>query len=324
MAEMIEVFEDGAENVKKIVKKNPFILAVVGVGAVALFVWWRKSQTVADTNTYAAVGYGGYPTVTGEGSSGNAAENDLSFYEEIMRENQIQTDSLLQSLTEGYDAQLQSLTEDYDAKLLETQTLLQTLTDEHNAQLEEIEATVGVLETRATTAEEKNSALEKELSKQSDISQMRANSELYGAITDKATKDALHAENLAIAQKYGWTYDPATGNYYDGNSVVYLTTKQAAVAINYANRPAAGQASNKYTNNAEYNKQVTESVLKSTASSDLGYDPTVDYSLAIVQAKESGASAETIQALQTARENKINSVYGGTDPASKEIQNKIK
>lgn len=44
------------------------------------------------------------------------------------------------------------------------------------------------------------------------------------------------------------------------------------------------------------------------------YDPNKDYSLAIKQAKDSGASAAEISRLQSERQNKIDATYGGTDP----------
>ena len=44
------------------------------------------------------------------------------------------------------------------------------------------------------------------------------------------------------------------------------------------------------------------------------YDPNKDYSLAIKQAKDSGASASEISRLQSERQNKIDAKYGGSDP----------
>ena len=44
------------------------------------------------------------------------------------------------------------------------------------------------------------------------------------------------------------------------------------------------------------------------------YDPNKDYSVAIEQAKASGASQATINQLQTERQNKINDKYGGNEP----------
>ena len=45
-----------------------------------------------------------------------------------------------------------------------------------------------------------------------------------------------------------------------------------------------------------------------------GFDKNVDYTLAIKQAKESGAGEGLIKQLETERQNKINAMYGGQDP----------
>lgn len=55
----------------------------------------------------------------------------------------------------------------------------------------------------------------------------------------------------------------------------------------------------------------------SSGSSGKGYDRNVDYSLAIKDAEKKGASQATINKLKEQRQNKINDVYGGKDPAKK-------
>ena len=55
----------------------------------------------------------------------------------------------------------------------------------------------------------------------------------------------------------------------------------------------------------------------SGSSSGKGYDKNIDYSLAIKNAEASGASKETIDRLKEERQNKIDDVYGGKDPAKK-------
>ena len=292
MAEIQEVFEDFSEGVKKTVKKKPFLIAAAGVGAVGLFVAWKKSRANVDTTAYEAVGYGGYPQVSGEGGGYGAGsdESDTALFEQILAENDSYYQGLLGDMEMTYQKDIAGLTDSITA-----------------------------LTNRADNAEEQVSTYQTQLERATVISQMRANSELYNVISDTNQKEALHAENMALAEKMGWEFNPETGNYYEGNSIVYVTAKQQAGYVNPStvNRLGAGQATNKYTNNAEYNKQVTDSVLKSTAATGKGYDINVDYSLAIVKAKESGASAETINALETARQNKINDVYGGVDPATK-------
>lgn len=287
MAEIVEVFEDGAENVKKFVKKNPLIVAGLVVGGVALYVLWVKSKgAAADSTAYEAIGYAGYPTIGGGGGSSDYVEDSDSYYEEIIRENQTQTDTIIDSIIKEYDGYLA-----------------------------DIETTVGVLEERAITSEQKNEELANQLKRQNVISQMRANSELYNTITDRATKDALHDENMALAESMGWTFDASTGNYFEGNSVVYTTAKQqAGENTAYTGGKPTASPSGSFVNNTTYNNGVIDSVLQQSKESSKGYADGVDYSAAITQAKNSGASQETIKALETARQNKINAVYGGKEP----------
>lgn len=287
MAEIVEVFEDGAENVKKFVKKNPLIVAGLGVGAVALYVLWVKSrESAVDTTAYEAIGYGGYPTVGGGGSSADSGEyyDSDSYYEEIIRENQSQTN-----------------------------TLLEQITVENNATLAEMESTIGYLKEKVISSEEKSAEYETQIKRQNAVSQMRANSELYNTITDRATKDALHAENLAIAEEMGWTFDPSTGNYFEGNSVVYTTAKQqSGQNTAYVGSKVSTAPTGSFVNNKTYNQSVIDSVLKASAKG--GYVAGVDYSALYEESAKNGADSATLKAIQTGRQNKVNSQYGGVDP----------
>lgn len=127
------------------------------------------------------------------------------------------------------------------------------------------------------------------------MAQMKANSELYNALgNDQSdTKKALHAANLEIASKYGYTYDGKTGNYFtNSGSVVYLTSQQQAKAMS--------------------GKTTSE-----TSAKTVSFDSNVDYQARINQAVASGASQATIDQLKAQRQAKINAVYGGKDPNSK-------
>lgn len=126
---------------------------------------------------------------------------------------------------------------------------------------------------------------------QADLAQMKANSELYNALgsDQQSTKDALHRENMQIANKYGFNYDSGTGNYFTNTgSVVYLTAQQQAKA--------------------------TTGKTTSSVKQTVDFDPNVDYQARINQAVASGASQSTINQLQAQRQAKIKSVYGGVDP----------
>lgn len=287
MAEMFEVLEDGAENLKKNIKKKPFAVAAVGVGVLALFVWWMKGRNGSvDTTAYEAIGYGGYPTVAGGGGSSDSGDSESydSYYEEIIRENQTQTDSLLQQITQ-----------------------------DNNAYLAEMETTIGILEDRVTTSEERETEYLKQIQRQQVISQMRANSELYNTITDRDTKDALHAENMSLAEEMGWTFDPSTGNYFEGNSVVYTTAKQqSGQNTAYTGGKVSTAPSGSFVNNQSYNNSVIDSVLKANQTG--GFVDGVDYSALYEEAAKGGADSATLKAIQTGRQNKVNSQYGGVDP----------
>lgn len=287
MAEMIEVFEDGAENVKKLAKKKPFVIAAAVVAVVALYVAWKKSQNV-DTTGYSAIGYAGYPQTGSSGSAegGGYYESDSSYYEEIIRENQFQTDSLLQ-----------------------------TITEEHESQMFEMETAIGLLEERYITSEQRNAEYMAYIERQNAISKMTANSELYNNITDRATKDALHAENVAIAEAMGWEFNPDDGHYYENGVKVYTTAKAQTgqnTAYNGGNRSAVPSSS--FVNNSTYNASVVDSILKQGQSNGLGFVEGVDYSLLYKQATDAGASGDTLNQIRIARENKIDSNYSGVDP----------
>lgn len=282
MAEIVEVFEDGAENVKKFVKKNPLVVAGLVVGGVALYVLWVKSrESSVDTTAYGAIGYGGYPVVGG--GSSDSGESSDSYYEEILREYQSQNDSLISDISK-----------------------------ENNIIIAELESTIGTLEERVTSSEERETAYQKQIARQNAISQMQANSELYNTITDRATKDALHAENVAIAEEMGWTFNEADGHYYENGVKVYTTAKaKSGQDTAYYGGKVSTAPSGSFVSNQQYNENVVNTVMKSTSK---GYDPSVDYSAAITEAKKSGASQETIKALETARQNKINDQYDGKEP----------
>lgn len=222
MAELTEVFEGVADNTKKLVKSKPFLLAILGVAGVALYIGLtRKEEQTEEATAYGAVGYAGYPVTGGGGGSEYAGSMDaeyLAAVEEVVNSNY------------AY----------YESKSAEQDEQIATLTN------------------RVITSEETITNQQKQIQQQQDIAQMKANSELYGQITDRATKDALHAENLAIAERNGWVYDTVTHNYFDSNgSVVYLTAKQEAAALGTTKTTTtttktAAPATTTYTNNATY------------------------------------------------------------------------
>ena len=240
MAEITEVFEDFSDNVKKTVKKKPLVAAGIGVGIVALLVWWSKQKRGSEAVAYEAIGYGGYPEVSGGGSGGftgdmSGGSDNSALYEQIIYEN---------------SAYYEKLLNDIDTT--------------HTAEIEDLNTRLNTLTTTAQTSEEKAAAYETALQREQVISQMRANSELYNTITDRATKDALHAENMALAEMMGWEFNPETGNYFEGNSVVYTTAKQQA---GYDTKYTGGApvTTGTFVNNQTYNESIVKSVLGSSS-----------------------------------------------------------
>ena len=294
MAELEEVVQDFGNNVVSAVKKKPFVIAAVGVGCLGLYVAWKKSQeTATDSTAYEAIGYGGYHTVMG----GGEAAADSAYYEQVLSENAAYYDSLIGELDSSY-----------------------------STQLNEVSGQLSKLESRATEAEETNALYRSKIEYDSVISQMKANSELYNVLSgseNAATRKALHAENVALAESIGLTFDDSTGNYRTSDgSIAYTTAKQQAAYTsgtsskpNTTTSPTAPSGS--FQNNKTYNDSVTASVLKATQASSKGYDASIDYSIAIANAKASGADTKTINALQTARQAKIDDMYGGVDPSKK-------
>ena len=310
MAEITEVFEDFGDNTKKLFKNKKFWLLAGAVGVVALVAGYKKNQNdVEAVSGFEAIGYAGYPTVGGSSSSDYvssdsdylyASDENLAYYESLLGESQIES----------------------DAALLEMESNIQTLSD------------------RLLSAEEMNASYMETIERQNAISQMRANSELYNTLGagDYAIKQALHAENMNIAEKYGWEFDPSTGNYLEGNSVVYTTAKQqAGYNTAYTGGKTAAPADVSMVNNATYTaakqkaatsgtsatvvkssskkSSSSSSSKKSSSSSKKGYNPNVDYSKAIASAVKAGESKTYIAGLQKARDAKINDMYGGKDPA---------
>lgn len=247
MAEIQEVFEDFVENTKKTVKSKPFMFAAVGVGLVALFVGWKRNRKISDdSGPYEAIGYAGYPTV---GGSGGSYSDDESYYESLISEYQ----TSISDMQSEHNSVISDLTQQYDTSLDELQTNILELSEKQKS------------------TEEALSEQKYQLERERALSQMKANSELYNALSKSENaeeREALHAENLAIAEKYGWKYDPRSGNYFDGSSVVYTTSYQQAArsgsgSVSTTKKASSGAVS--YENNASYAKRVAKTV---TANSD--------------------------------------------------------
>lgn len=247
MAEIEQVFEDFAENTKKAIKSKPFLFAAVGVGVVALYVGWKRNRDAVDNSgPYEAIGYAGYPTV---GGGGGEYVDDSAYYESLISD----YESSISDMKSEHNSTIADLTQQYDTSLDELQSNILDLSEKQKS-------------TEEALAEQKY-----QLERERALSQMKANSELYNALSrseNAEERQALHEENLAIAEKYGWKYDPRSGNYFDGSSVVYTTSAQQAArpgsgSVSTTKKASSGSVS--YENNASYAKRVAKSV---TANAD--------------------------------------------------------
>lgn len=296
MAEIQEVFEDFGDNAKKLIKNKYFLAALAVVGVAALYVAWKKSQTETagmgggDSAGYA---YTGYPYVSeGGGDESYYAGND-SYYEELLTE-----------MGNSYTAELDEVQSEYDASI-------STMMDELSASKEQTATALELLE------------------RQNAISQMRANSELYNNISDPSTKEALHAENLAIADKYGFEFDSKSGNYFDGNGVVYTTSKQQANIVEGKKTSSGGSGSPvSFQNNVDYQAEINKAIMGGASAETINklnaqrdakisatgmttekansyYVQDVDYTTLINNAKKAGASEAVISNLTAQRNAKI-------------------
>ena len=93
----------------------------------------------------------------------------------------------------------------------------------------------------------------------------------------------------------------------NGYVITYDENGYATKAINAHQGAAGSNLSGKYTKvDADGNEMHYT-----------GFNKDIDYSLAIKQAKEAGLGKGAIKQLETERQNKINALYGGKDPAKK-------
>lgn len=315
MEEIQEVLEDFGQNAKSLFKSKPFKIAALGVGAVALYVALTKNNEEDDATAYGAIGYAGYPTVNSGGESVDSGTegSDSAYFETLL--------AMMQADQQSQIADLQSSIEG----LYETGDSYSSL--ESNS-----------VELR--NAQDESAAALYELQRQNAISQMRANSELYNNISDRATKDALHAENMAIAEEWGWEYNADTGNYFEGNSVLYTTSQQQANVLEGKKTNASGGSNGAFVSNVDYqaeiNKAITEGASATvidnlnaqreakiaasgttTAKANSSYDKNVDYQALINKAKSSGASQSVIDNLTAQRNAKIKGENLNSDGSKK-------
>ena len=241
MADIMEFVEDIGDGAKKVFKNKKFWLAAAVVGGVALAMGYLKyrdqdnGSTAEDITAYEAIGYAGYPVVGGGGGS----EGDSSYSE--------------------YYETISDFSSEYDKALLEMQEV-------YEKDFDALQTNIDDLSEKLISSQELMEQQQMNYQKQADISQMKANSELYGKVS-AAQGEALHEENKEIAKKYGWTFNSETGNWYEGKTPVYLAAWQVAQAMESGQKittvekkTKAAAATTTFETNAEYQKKVADAI----------------------------------------------------------------
>ena len=194
-------------NLKKLFKKKPFLIAVGVVSILGLWAWYRKgssgssSASTDETSMLYASGYTGYPYTQSD-------------YTEV---HDAYTESTLDAITDAFDQRIESVQSVYDTTN------------------EAILSQVNTLSERVNNSEQIIQNQSDAIQKQNDIAQMKANSDAYHYATTTAQKEALHEANNQIASKYGWTFNDDDGYWYDGNTRVYQTVIQANGGVSTIN-----------------------------------------------------------------------------------------
>lgn len=324
MAEVENVFENTGKSIKKFLKDNPFIVLCIVVGIIALILWWirQKNAQEADAGYYdgsQAIGYGGYgyPTV------GAAEDGDnLDWYY-----------NKIDSLTDEYDQKVSDLDEMYQQKFSDQEDKWTAAIDALQSKYDELYDKYDDLLNQDPGDYEYQpggyASGGSKLDIQAIIDQMEYNSNLWWDVTNKAGRDALHAENHYLGSLIGAEYDGKTGvwsidgvpiyNVDKGDAMKYATgtgSKSAPngnvsyvanvdyqSAINNAIKTGAS-ASTINTLNAQRNAKIAAQG-KTTQSANVSYDKNTDYQALINQAKASGADQSVIDNLTAQRNAKI-------------------
>lgn len=313
-------FEEIGQNVSSLFKNKWFVVAAVGVGLLGLLTWNRNKNKQAEaeeekTEDMAVLGYTGF-------GLGGMSEED--YYAEMLEEAQEAYDESVEQLTDEFntaltdqqnkfDSDLANAQAEYNKALEDAEASFQSELDKLLAQIEDMAnqpSSSGSSGSKGSSSKNEQYLLEAEL--QADLAQMKANSELWWNVDSQGVKDSLHAENMAIADKWGFDYDSASGNYLSDGQVVYYTSKQVGSMINAATQPKTTT-----TTKTVDTGSLTKTSGSGSKSSTVSYDANVDYQDLINKAKASGASQSAIDQLNAQRQAKINALYGGVDPNTK-------
>ena len=237
--EIINPLEDLGKDTKSKGKKNifkdkKFLIIAGAVALVGLYAGFKKnkSNTSEETSVVIPTGYTGYPSA----STGESLDYTAS---EIM--------------TDVTDV-LNSYISETDSKITDIQS---SIDSSNSAVYDNISKVQNMLADTQSSIDKQASAMEE----QNAINRMMINSDLYTSATTTAEKNALHEENKAIADKYGFTFNDNDGYWYKADGTrVYQT------AIQQANENNTSVKNNGYTSAIAQMKANSEAYNNASAS----------------------------------------------------------
>lgn len=259
-----DTFEDGFDKVKDFTKKNKvFTVAIIGVGAFALYKFFTNKTTSEDTeyvSTYAYVptGYDGYPTMSESVSYDDVVDQlrnettdiNSEFYDEIMSD---------------VSKQIEDVT-----KIIE---------DNQNITKPIIIGSTGYGSNLSTGSY---------IEEQRIIEQMKSNSEAWHDASDEE-KERLHQENVALGSLLGGSFDSASGTWSkDGESLYTVsTTTNKTTPSNSTNVPTTS-GSKSTSSNKSTSSGSTATVTSVTKNNDGTYTHKWSNGKTTVQTQKNG------------------------------------
>lgn len=341
----IEIFDDKPKDSKpkssggKFYKQKWFKVALVGVVGVALYVLWRNREYSGNVYASYPEGYSGYPSVDGGG--GTSTDDSLAeSYEKQINEITDAYDSKIDEITKGYDSALKEQQNAYEEQISGIESKYDGIIGGLYDQMDEYEEAANYFEGQAKEYMAYNEQLQVNAEIKNAVMKMKKNSEMYSKTTDPAVKQALHNENMYLADIYGFQYDSKSGNYYlaDGSSElpIYRTAYQELNDIDprygsfWGGDLTAKTPSDRntvYNGTIDYHGEIIKELRKNNPSSSVinslssardqkisssggktpsvSYDKNTDYQALINKAKSVGASQSVIDTLTAQREAKI-------------------
>ena len=231
----------------KLIKKNPFLVAVVAVSVLGLYAFFKKSNSTEteDSEGYSAVGYT-YPTYAGGGTYPDS--------------NRAYSEDLFNTMQEAFQQQAEDLATSYDNRLEQIQQSYDTSTSNLVSQLDKLNDRINDNE---DTLKKQSEAVEMVR----DIDTMRRNSDSYHYASTQQAKDALHQQNANIAEKWGFTFNNSDGYWYDktGNRVYSTVTQEQKALETIATKPSS--SSNSSSKKSSSSNSSSGSSKKSSSSS---------------------------------------------------------